>query len=176
MSTSNDDAGAHRLCGPDPLFPPDAVPEHQRIRAVTFCLWRADGRFARLESFDADKMRSWNDASRVLCAGLYRAVGMDEQERHVAAYPPHERGWVAILPGVEPSVVPDWMVMFQEPPAGAAPTLDPTMRAWVEADTERLRAQTELIRRQCAWMDAQAQALGAQAQGQIVIRPGGKPN
>ena len=176
MSTSNDDAGAHRLCGSDPLFPPDAVLEHQRIRAVTFCLSRPDGQFARLESFDPDKMRSWNDAKRVLCAGLYRAVGMDEQKRLIAMYPPPDRGWVAILPDVEPRVVSEAVLVVPEPSAGAAPTLDPTMRAWVEADTERLRAQTELIRRQCAWMDAQAQALSAQAQGQIVIRPGGKPN
>lgn len=176
MSTFNNDAGAHRLCGPDPLFPRDAVPEHQNIRSVTFCVWRADGQFARLESFDVDKMRCWDDAKRVLCAGLYRAVGLDEQHRAVAVYPPPDRGWVAILPGVEPRLVSDSVVVAPEPPAAASPSLDPTQRAWIEADTERLRAQTEYIRKQCAWMDTLIQVTLAMVQRPAAVKPGGKPN
>lgn len=171
MSTLSNDAGAHRLCGPEPLFPHDAVPEHANIRVVRFCERRTDGQLLRPDHLDANKMRCWDDVKRVLGPGLYRAVGMDEQGR-VVAMSPAQDGWVAIVPGAEPFMMPDSAIVVPAPAAAAPPPMDSTMRAWFEADTERVRATTEYIRRQSAWMDM----LFAMIQSPAAGRPNDKPN
>jgi len=73
-------------------------------------------------------------------------------------------------------MVSDPVLVAPEPLAAAPAPLDPTVRAWIEAQTELLRAQTEYTRKQCAWMDTLNQVTLAMVQQPAAVRPSGKPN